>query len=205
MFQDCLVIPVGRAQRDQWAFLEQLGWKERKERGDLLDRLVQMVKEVQMVHVGEEEHEVQQGSLEPRALLVMTAHQVPQEREALKDRKGAMERLGQRDQMALLEKMGCRVTQVNEESQDFKERLVPLGPQEWLDHRAKLGRLDPPVTGATQVPQDLLESKVCQELQAKKGPREIQAPQGSPGRVVLLGGVDSEEKEAYLAFWALLV
>lgn len=126
-FQDCLDIPAGKALRDQWAFLEQPGWKERKERGVLLDRLVRMVKEVQMVHVGEEEQEARQESLEPRALLVMTVHKVPQEREALKVHKDGMERPGQRDQTALQERMGCQVTQANGESQDFKERLVPPG------------------------------------------------------------------------------
>lgn len=74
-----------------------------------------------------------------------------------------------------------------------------------MDHREKLGRLAPLVTGDTQVPQDPLESKVCQDLQAKREPREIQAPQGCPGRVVLLVVVDSEEKEAYLALRVLLV
>lgn len=126
-FRDCLDIPAGRGPRDQWAFLEQLGWKERKESGDLLDRPVPMAKEVQMVHVGEEEHEDRRGSQEPRAPLVMTAHKVPQEREALKDHKDAMERPGQRDQMVLRERTGCQVTQANEESQDFKERRVLPG------------------------------------------------------------------------------
>lgn len=74
-----------------------------------------------------------------------------------------------------------------------------------MAHREKLGRLAPLETGDIRVPQDPLESKVCQESQAKREPREIQAPQGCLGRVVLLGVVDSEEKEAYLALWVLLV
>lgn len=205
VFQDCLDIPAGKAPRDQWAFLEQLGWKERKERGVLLDSLAPMVKEVQMVHMGEEEQEDRRESLEPRALLVMTVHKVPQEREALKVHKDAMEKPGQRDQTARQERMGCQVIQANGENQDFKERLDPPGLLEWLAHRERLARLAPPVTGDIRVPRDPLESKVCQESQAKREPREMQALQGCPGRVVLLGVVDSEEKEAYLALRVLQV
>lgn len=89
-----------------------------------------------------------------------------------------MEKPGQRDQTALQERTGCQVIQAKGESRDFKERLVPPGLLEWLAHREKLGRLAPPVTGDIRVPQDPLESKVCQESQAKREPREIQAPQG---------------------------
>lgn len=204
-FRDCLDIRAGRAPRDRWAFLEQLGCRERKESGGLLDNLVPRVREVQMVHVEEEEPEDQQGSLDPRALLVMTAHRVLQERGALKGLRDVKGRLGQRDQMALQERMGCQVIQASGESQDFKERPVLPALLEWLDHREKLVKLVPWVKEDTQVPRDPLESKVCQDRPARRDPREIRVLQGHLGRAVLQAGVDSEEKEAYLALRVLPV
>ncbi|TRY90262.1 hypothetical protein DNTS_005119 [Danionella cerebrum] len=111
---------------DRWVFLEQLGWKERKEKGDLQDRLVQMAKEDQTVHVVVEGHEDQQASREKRALLVMMAHRVPQEKEGLKDHKDGMVKLDQRGLMVLLERMGCQVIQANEESQIHLKDLKSL-------------------------------------------------------------------------------
>ncbi|KAA0705379.1 Collagen alpha-1(XI) chain [Triplophysa tibetana] len=98
-FQDCLDIQADRVLRDRWAFPEQLACQERKEGGVLQDSLVQMGKEVQTAHVEEEEPEDQLESLGPRALLVMMAHRVPRETEALKGHRDVKERPGREDQL----------------------------------------------------------------------------------------------------------
>ncbi|CAG5897928.1 unnamed protein product [Menidia menidia] len=191
--------------RDHSASLVWQGSLEKKDEGVQVVSQVQGAKEVPMEPEGEEEQGGQLESLEKRALLDWTVHQVLLEIRVLKDHKGGMVNQDLEDLMVLQERMDCLATPDREENLVSKARMDLLVPQELLDPRENLVRQGQLETEAIQVHQDHQVSTVYQEQLERRALRGIQAHLEPKGRVALLGLKASEEVGGPLVQRAQLV
>lgn len=203
--QDYQVTQDGRGPRAPVGFRASQGRMERKAPGELLGNLVREVSEVQQVHVEREERGVLPENQDLRERLAMMALLVHLGRGDLKDLRDPLVSLDQRDHLDPQERMGCPDTLDREEKQVFKERLVHLVPEASSGRRDQLERLDPWVREATLDLRDHQESRVCQELEAKRAPRETQAPRDLPVKTVPQASEVSPESEVFLEPRVLLV